>query len=167
MPKTAPRSLLPAACLSVLVGLAGCHVSFGSGSSSQSPDGVHGKPAHRSPSTPAPSSGRTSKPIPKKTASKPAAADPAPAPAPADKTSDGPHRDQPESNDPTRTQPTNDPKRVKATPKRVSPGTDDEARDEGGSSAGNLDRPGSVTTKKADGGGANEIERPSTLTAPK
>lgn len=180
MLKTAPRSLLPAALLSALVGLAGCHISIGSGgSSSQSPDSVRGKPAHRtSGSSKSARSSTTSKPIPKKN-TKPVAEPDDDEPTrnvPDDKTSDGPHRDQPD-NDPTRTQPTSDPKRTQPatdpvrTPKHIGGhaggdgGSDPEPGDAG--AAGANRRPGSVVapTKKDDG--ANEIVRPGTLTAPK
>lgn len=172
MSKTAPRSLLPVALLSALVGLAGCHISFGSGSSSQSPDGVHGKPAKKSPSTSSGRSSTASKPIQKKAPSSKAVDEPEPTRKPtSDKTSEGPTRELPDdSSDPKRTAPTSDPKRTAPanTPKRIGPSADaggDE--DEGGAGASTIDRPGSVVapTKKDDG--AKEIDRPATLTAPK
>lgn len=178
MLKTAPRTLLPAALLSALVGLAGCHVSFGSGSSN--PNAVHGKPAHHSSSSSGRSSGPTSKPIHKKS-TKPVsepASDPTRDTA-SDKTSDGPHRDQPDTTDPKRTEPTSDPTRTKPassdparTPKHIGghAGTDagGAAEDAGGAGAGTIDRPGSVVAPtKKDDGGSNEIVRPGSLTAPK
>jgi hypothetical protein len=172
MLKTPHRSLLPAALLSAFVGLAGCHVSIGSGSSSHAPGSVHGKPAHKTPSKSARASKPTSKPIHKASSKPTAESKPASDPV-RDKTTEGPHRDQPDTSDPKRTQPTNDPKRTQPasdparTPKRFGGRNDDGGDDEGGAGASRLDRPGSVTTTTKDDGGAKEIDRPGTLVAPK
>ncbi len=176
MLKTAPRSLLPAALLSALVGLAGCHISIGSGSSN--PNGVHSKPARHSPSKSSRSS-TTSKPIPKKSTST-KTADPEPTRDPAsDKTSEGPHRDQPDTTDPKRTEPS-DPTRQPSDPTRKPTkhlgntahdggegGGDAGGDDAGGAGAKTLDRPGSVVAPTKGDDGANEIVRPGSLTAPK
>jgi hypothetical protein len=157
MLKTAPRSLLPAALLSALVGLAGCHISIGSGSSN--PNAVHGKPAHHSSSSSGRSSGTTSKPIQKKS-TKPVS-DPEPTrDAASDKTSDGPHRDQADTTDPKRTQPTSDPTRTKpASPDPVRQPT------RIGGHAGH-DVGDDTADEDAGGAGANAIDRPGSLTAP-
>jgi hypothetical protein len=179
MLKTAPRSLLPAALLSALVGLAGCHISIGSGSSN--PSGVHGKPARHSPSKSSRSS-TTSKPIPKKSTSTKAVSDPDPEPTrdPAsDKTSEGPHRDQPDTTDPKRTEPS-DPTRQPSDPTRKPTrhlgnnvqdggegGGDAGGDDAGGAGAKDIGRPGTVVAPTKGDDGANEIVRPGSLTAPK
>jgi len=191
MLKTAPRSLLPAALLSALVGLAGCHISIGSGSSN--PNGVHGKPAHHSPSRSSTHhSSKTSKPIPKKsTSTTKTTSDPEPTRDPStDKTSEEPHRDQPDTTDPKRTVPTSDPARNPSDPTRkptkhlgktsnggaapdeptdpadVGDAGGDDA-DAGGAGANTLGRPGRVVAPtKKDTGGANELGRPGSVTAP-
>jgi hypothetical protein len=166
MLKTAPRSLLPAALLSALVGLAGCHISIGHGSSSQSPNTGRSKPAKHTPSKSSTSS-TTSKPIQKKSTEPTSEPEPT-TDAPDDKTSEGPHRDQPDTTDPKRTLPTSDPKRTpptsdpKRTPKPLPIGEDEE----GGAGAGTIDRPGTVVAPTKDDG-AKDISRPGTLTAPK
>ena len=183
--KTAPRSLLPAALLSALVGLAGCHISIGSGSSS--PNHVHGKPARHSSSSSSKSSrsSTTSKPIKKSTKT----SDPEPtSDAPSDKATEGPHRDKPDTTDPkrtlpsdepSRTEPSSDPSRTPSDPTRTKHlGNKDqnggEAPDDaGGDDAGGAnpvarpDRPGSLITPKRETGGAKEISQPGSLTAPK
>lgn len=177
MLKTAPVRLLPATLLFALVGLAGCHVSFGSGSSSQSPGSVQGKPAKKS--TRSPSSSRTSKPSSKainKADSKPTNSGPTRAPADDKTTDDGPHRDQPASTDPKRTLPTDDPTRTDPTdeptrtPKHIGNGKAGGGgagdQDEPSPGANTIDRPGSVTTPTKKPGGAKEIARPTTVTAP-
>jgi hypothetical protein len=173
MLKTPHRSFLPAAALlSAFVGLAGCHVSFGSGSSSHSPGSMHGKPAHHSPGTSGRASKPTSKPIHKTTSTPTADSKPASDPVP-DKTTEGPHRDQPDASNPKRTQPTNDPTRTQPasdptrTPKHIGGRNDDGDTDAGAAGASSLDRPGSVTAKDVDGGGAKEVDRPGALAAPK
>lgn len=185
MLKTAPRTLLPAALLSALVGLAGCHISIGSGSSN--PNTVHGKPAHHSSSSSSRAPGRTSKPLNKST--KPVSepdAGPTRDTATDDKTSDGPHRDQTDTTDPKRTEPASDPVRTKPAsseptrqPKHIGghaggdaggagDAGDAGAEDAGGAGAKVINRPGSVVAPTKDaGGGTSEVARPGSLTAPK
>jgi len=168
MPKTAQGSLLSVALLSALVGLAGCHISFSSGSGSQSPSSApRAKPAKKSPSKAAPSSSRTSKPIDSKPSSKPAE-EPA-------KTTNDPERTKPaEPTDPQRKK-TSDPQRKKTSdPQRTDPADAPaptrnhigRGRGDGGTDDGGTSRPGSVTTTKTDGG-ASERTRPTTVTAPR
>lgn len=118
MTKPAAPRLLSAALVSALVGLAGCHISVSSGSSSRSP-GSTAKPAKKSPSQARPTS-TTSKPVSKSAKaapSKPAASKSASnEPAPAKEANPGPTRDESGKKDdkgPQRTDPDQEPQRIK------------------------------------------------------
>ncbi|MCA9649125.1 MAG: hypothetical protein H6712_02215 [Myxococcales bacterium] len=152
--------------LSALVGLAGCHISFSSGSSSKAPSSSTAKPAHRSPSKASRPANDSAKPV-TRSESKPAS-------KPAAKTTDaGPTRDQPaddgptrktttDSGDPTRTQPTDDPERSPKiggrNPGDSGGGNEDDGTTKPTSGSGNLTAPtkdepppsgsGSLTTTK-------------------